>query len=84
SVRIEQRQEKACRIISKLEDIEKLLAKLPASKRAMIQPCFSSLCAEAEIVTHKITDYMKIQCDENQCRLSVCFRELAASFVPSS
>nr|GEY12908.1 hypothetical protein [Tanacetum cinerariifolium] len=84
SVRTEKRKEKACLIISKLEDIEKLLAKLPASKRAMIQPCFSSLCAEADIITSKVTDLLKMQCDENQSRLGVCFHKLATSTDPSS
>ncbi|GJR15225.1 F-box domain containing protein [Tanacetum coccineum] len=84
SVRTEKRKEKACLIISKLENIEKLLAKLPASKRAMIQPCFSSLCAEADIITSEVTDLLKMQCDENRSRLGVCFHKLATSSDPSS
>ena len=41
---IEQRKAKVFSIIHKLESIEELLTKLPTSNRAMIQPCFSSLC----------------------------------------
>nr|XP_043622214.1 putative F-box/FBD/LRR-repeat protein At1g78760 [Erigeron canadensis] len=83
SVQFEQRKDKVCLIISKLGSIEGLLKKLPATNRTMIQPCFSSLCAEADTVLSKI---MKMQYDENQGRLSVCFHELATSttFEPSS
>ncbi|KAD3641788.1 hypothetical protein R6Q59_004338 [Mikania micrantha] len=66
--------EKASVIMSKLQDVEDLLTKLPASKRAKIQPCFSNLCAEAHIAISKITDGMKIQCDENQSLSSACFQ----------
>ncbi|MFS8030436.1 hypothetical protein Hanom_Chr17g01533991 [Helianthus anomalus] len=62
---------KACLIISKLQEIEGLLRKLPASNRAKIQQRFSSLCAEADIAVSKITDCVKIQCGENQRRSSV-------------
>ncbi|KAK9052828.1 hypothetical protein SSX86_029458 [Deinandra increscens subsp. villosa] len=51
--------ENACTIIIKVQDIEELLKKLPASKRAEIQPCFSSMCAEADIVITRIKDFMK-------------------------
>nr|XP_043607786.1 F-box/FBD/LRR-repeat protein At5g56420-like [Erigeron canadensis] len=60
-VDIEQRKAKVFRIISKLQKIEKLLMKLPASKRALIQPCFSSLCAESNIVMNEIADFMKMR-----------------------
>ncbi|KAI3713747.1 hypothetical protein L1987_72333 [Smallanthus sonchifolius] len=83
-VQIKQSKEEACLIISKLHHIEELLTKLPASNRAKIKPCFSSLCAEADIAISKITDCMKIHCDENQSRSSVCFHELAATLEPSS
>nr|XP_043621164.1 putative FBD-associated F-box protein At5g56700 [Erigeron canadensis]XP_043621166.1 putative FBD-associated F-box protein At5g56700 [Erigeron canadensis] len=75
-VQFEQRKAKACLILSKLESIEGLLKKLPPTNRAMIQPCFSTLCAEADTVMCKL---MKMQCDENQSRLSLCFHELATS-----
>nr|GFA01915.1 hypothetical protein [Tanacetum cinerariifolium]GFA04136.1 hypothetical protein [Tanacetum cinerariifolium] len=84
SVQIEQKKAKGFSIIYKLESIEELLTKLPTSNRAMIQPCFSSLCAEANIVISKLTDCMKIHCDDNQSRLSICFDELATSLEPSS
>lgn len=79
SVQIEQRKDKAFLIISSLENIERLLTKLPASNRAMIQPCFSSLLADVNIVMNKLTDCVKIHCDENQSRLSLCFREPATT-----
>lgn len=41
---------KTCDIISKLQHIEGLLKKLPASKRAKLQSSFSSLFAEANLV----------------------------------
>nr|XP_043639201.1 uncharacterized protein LOC122610259 isoform X2 [Erigeron canadensis] len=62
SVRVEQRKAKVCLIISMLEGIEGLLKKLPATNRAMIQPCFSSLCFEANTVMNKI---MNMHFDEN-------------------
>ena len=84
SVQIEQRKDKAFSIINKLETIEELLTKLPTSNKAMIQPHFPSLCVEANVVISKLTDSMKIHCDDSQSRLSVCFNELATSFEPSS
>ncbi|KAK1438305.1 hypothetical protein QVD17_04112 [Tagetes erecta] len=81
-VNLQQRKEKACFIISNLQRIEELLSKLPASKRAKFQPCFSSLCIEAESVISQVTDCMQIQCDENQSRSSVCLYELATSSEP--
>ncbi|PWA68299.1 F-box domain, Leucine-rich repeat domain, L domain-like protein [Artemisia annua] len=84
SVQIEQRKAKVFSIINKLESIEELLTKLPTSNRVMIQPCFSSLCAEANIVISKLTDCMKIHCDDSRSRLSICFDELATSLEPSS
>ncbi|KAK9052830.1 hypothetical protein SSX86_029460 [Deinandra increscens subsp. villosa] len=43
----QRREENSCLVISKLESIQELLTKLPESNRAKIQPCLSSLCAEA-------------------------------------
>ncbi|KAD3641574.1 hypothetical protein E3N88_30798 [Mikania micrantha] len=43
-----------CDIISKLQHIEGLLAKLSASNRARLQSSFSNLCAEANLVIKKI------------------------------
>lgn len=84
SLQIVQRKQNACRIICQLQSIEGVLTSLPPSNRALIQPRFSSLCAEAGIVMNKITDFMKIQCDENQFRLSVCFQEFATALQSSS
>lgn len=84
SNQIKQKKENASRIIQKLWNIEYLLTTMPASNRAMIQPCFSRLCAEADIVMSKITDCMKTQCDENQSRSSVCFHEIATTLQSSS
>ncbi|KAK1438306.1 hypothetical protein QVD17_04113 [Tagetes erecta] len=67
-------------IILKLQRIKELLTMLPASKRAKLQPCFSSLCAQADIVINQVTDSMKIHCDENQSVSSVC----ATTLEPSS
>lgn len=84
SEQVKERKDKACLIIRKLRDIENLLTKLPASKRAVIQPCFSKLRAEADTIMNKITDTMKIRCEEYQSRLTVCFHELASALQPSS
>ncbi|KAI3713745.1 hypothetical protein L1987_72331 [Smallanthus sonchifolius] len=80
---IEIRIKKVNLIILTLQCFEKLLPKLPASKRAKIQPCFSSLYAEVEIAISKITNCMKIKCDENQSRLSFLFHELATTLEAS-
>ncbi|GJV74907.1 hypothetical protein Tco_1506491 [Tanacetum coccineum] len=50
SNQIIQGTEKIDDIIFELRGIKNLLVKLPASYRAEIQQCFSSLCAEADIV----------------------------------
>ncbi|XP_076937111.1 putative F-box/FBD/LRR-repeat protein At3g49030 [Bidens hawaiensis] len=78
-VQIELRKETVFLIISKLQRIEEIVTKLPASNMARIQACFSSLCEEANIAISIITDCMKVQCDENQSRSSVCLHELATS-----
>ncbi|KAJ0431819.1 putative F-box domain, leucine-rich repeat domain superfamily, F-box-like domain superfamily [Helianthus annuus] len=83
-VQIEQRNKTACHFLSKLQHIEQLLTMLPASNKAKIQPCFSTLCAEVDNVISKITDSMKVQCDENQSRSSVCFRKIATTLESSS
>lgn len=67
-------------IISQLRRIKELLTKLPAPKRANLQPSFSSLCVQADIVINQGTDSMKIHCDENQSISSVC----ATTLEPSS
>ncbi|KAK1438300.1 hypothetical protein QVD17_04107 [Tagetes erecta] len=79
---IQQRKENACIIISKLQHVVELVTSLPASNRAKIQPCLSSLCAEADTVISKINDSMKFQCDENQSRSRVCFDEIATKLEP--
>ncbi|XP_076911975.1 uncharacterized protein LOC143570123 isoform X2 [Bidens hawaiensis] len=48
-----------------------------------IQPCFSSLCEEANIAISKLADCIKIQCDKNQSLPSVCFHKLATTLESS-
>ncbi|KAK1438376.1 hypothetical protein QVD17_04184 [Tagetes erecta] len=84
SSQIEKERVKASDISSRLKDIKHSLEGLPASNRAILQPAFSTLCAEADVVMHKLTDFMKMNCDEYQRRLSVCFHELATTLLPSS
>ncbi|XP_076931424.1 putative F-box/FBD/LRR-repeat protein At4g13965 [Bidens hawaiensis] len=84
SVHFEKGKETASNVITKLNRIKGLLGELSASNRDTIQPSFSTLCAEANIVMNKITDCVKSDCDENQRRLSVCFSELATTLEPSS
>ncbi|KAM0059687.1 hypothetical protein Hdeb2414_s0005g00184121 [Helianthus debilis subsp. tardiflorus] len=79
SMHIEKRKEKPSSIISKLTDIKELLEELPASNIATIQPSFSALCAEPDIVMNKLTECMKLHFDMNRRRLSVCCDELATS-----
>ncbi|PWA54197.1 F-box domain, Leucine-rich repeat domain, L domain-like protein [Artemisia annua] len=76
---IKQRKKKINDIISKLQEIKKLLTDLPALTRAEMQPSFTNLCAEAAIVMSKITYCMKAQFDENQSCLNVGFHELATT-----
>ncbi|KAF5753739.1 putative leucine-rich repeat domain superfamily, F-box-like domain superfamily [Helianthus annuus] len=84
SVQIKKAKEKTSDIIVKLQDIKSLLAELPASNQATIQPSFSTLCAEAAVVMNKITECIKMGCDENQRRLNMRFHELATTLQPSS
>ena len=70
-------------ITSRLEKIESLLRKLPASKRAMLQPCFSSLCAETNIFMSKMTERIKIHGSENLSNANDRFHELATSLESS-
>ncbi|KAI7732836.1 hypothetical protein M8C21_022164 [Ambrosia artemisiifolia] len=84
NVQIEKGREKASFIIEMLKDINGVLTTLPASNRATIQPSFSTLLAETDIVMKKITDCIKMDCDENQRRLSLCFHELATNLQSSS
>lgn len=66
-----------------LEKIESFLRKLPASKRAMLQPCFSSLCAETNIFMSKMTERIKIHGSENLSNANDRFHELATSLESS-
>lgn len=70
---IDQRQRRVSSIIWSLQRIEELLTKMPPSKRAAMKRCFYSLSAQAEIVTRKMIDCMKIKCDDSQSLLSACF-----------
>ncbi|GJR24445.1 hypothetical protein Tco_0972972 [Tanacetum coccineum] len=40
-------------------------------------------CMMADIITGKVTDLLKMQCDENRSRLGVCFHKLATFSDPS-
>ncbi|XP_076925453.1 uncharacterized protein LOC143588289 isoform X1 [Bidens hawaiensis] len=84
SVQIEEGKEKVTDISLKLEEIKELLGELHASNTTIIQPSFSTLYAEADIVTKLIKDCIKMNCDESQRRLSECFHELATTLQPSS
>ncbi|KAJ0509767.1 hypothetical protein HanIR_Chr11g0532871 [Helianthus annuus] len=84
SVHVKKGKEKTSDIIVKLQDIKSLLAELSASNQATIEPTFSTLCAEAAVVMNKITECIKMDCDENQRRLNVRFHELATTLQPSS
>ncbi|KAI7739812.1 hypothetical protein M8C21_024276 [Ambrosia artemisiifolia] len=84
SVQIEKGKEKTSDIISKLKEIKDIITELPASNQATIQPSFSTLCMEADIVMNKITDCTKRQCDENLRRVNVCFHELATTLQTPS
>ncbi|PWA46191.1 F-box domain, Leucine-rich repeat domain, L domain-like protein [Artemisia annua] len=79
SAQIKHGEAKTSDIISKLCHIEELLTELPASKRAQIETSFSRLCTEADIVMN----FMKIQSEEKQSRLSIKFHELAMAAKPS-
>lgn len=79
SMQIEQGKEKTSEIISKLQDIKAILTKLPTSKRAEMQTCFSCLCAEADTLVSKIIEHVKIQCDMKGSFFGVCFHELAST-----
>ncbi|PWA65573.1 F-box domain, Leucine-rich repeat domain, L domain-like protein [Artemisia annua] len=79
SAQIVHGEAKTSDIISKLCHIEELLTELPASKRAQIETSFSRLCTEADIVMN----FMKIQSEEKQSRLSIKFHELAMAAKPS-
>nr|XP_043614429.1 FBD-associated F-box protein At2g26860-like [Erigeron canadensis]XP_043614430.1 FBD-associated F-box protein At2g26860-like [Erigeron canadensis] len=66
----------ASRLFSELSHIEQLFTDLPASKRAELQPCFASLCEEADTVMNKAIDRMKIQCELKRRRLIGYFHDL--------
>ena len=76
---IEQGKKKIDCIFHLLRQIKYYLRALPAIHGAVMQPLFSSLCAEADIVMSEITDCIKNQFDENQSRVNDCLHELASS-----
>ena len=51
---IERGKSRISGIISDLHDIKEVLIKLPASNKAELQPCFSSMCSKGDIVVNKI------------------------------
>nr|GEZ50059.1 hypothetical protein [Tanacetum cinerariifolium] len=78
---IEQGKKKIDGILDQLHKIKCYMRELPASNRAEMLPCFSRLCAEADIVMSKITDCMKTQIDEYQSRVNARFHELATPLL---
>nr|GEV00910.1 hypothetical protein [Tanacetum cinerariifolium] len=84
SKQIEEGKKKIDHIVHRLHIIRNYWNELPASKKAEMQPCFSSLCAQADNVMSKIRHSMKIRYDENQSRLNVCFDELSSTLQSSS
>ena len=57
NVESERRKAMVSLVCSKLEEIEELLEKLPASKRAKVKPFYSALLEEFDIVIDKLTDF---------------------------
>ncbi|KAJ0462860.1 putative F-box domain, leucine-rich repeat domain superfamily, F-box-like domain superfamily [Helianthus annuus] len=84
SVLIQEGEKKTSDIISKLKEINGILTELPASNRATIQPSFSTLGVEANIVANKITGFIKMVCDENQRCLNVCIDDVTTASQLSS
>ncbi|GKD07385.1 hypothetical protein Tco_1187070 [Tanacetum coccineum] len=82
SRQIEKGKSKISHIISDLDYIKQDIAKLPTLNRDD-EPCFSSLCSEADIVVKKIMDHVKILCDMKESRSSVYIRGLATTSLPS-
>ncbi|PWA76435.1 F-box domain, Leucine-rich repeat domain, L domain-like protein [Artemisia annua] len=80
---IERGKSRISGIISDLHDIKEVMIKLPASNKAELQPRFSSLCSEADIVVNKIMDYVKILCDMKGSRFSVYIHGLATASLQS-
>lgn len=56
-----------CHIVSKLQDIQGVLTKLPTSNRAKMEACFCSVFTEASLVMKKLNRVM-IQCDTKDSR----------------
>lgn len=84
SVQIKEGKEKVTDINSKLKEIKELLGELHASNRAIVQPSFSTLYAEAGLVMRKIIECTMMGWEKHQGCLSECFHELAATLLPSS
>ncbi|XP_076913998.1 F-box protein At1g60400-like [Bidens hawaiensis] len=66
-VQTKRRKETVDLIISKLQRVEEILARLPASYKAKIQPSFS----ETGIIMTKLTDSIKFKCDETLSRFQL-------------
>nr|GEZ20664.1 hypothetical protein [Tanacetum cinerariifolium] len=84
SEQIQQAREKTNIIMRRLSRIKKVLTELPASNRAEMLPCFSRLCAEANIVIRKITDCMKTLFYKKHSSLNAGFHEFATTLQSSS
>ncbi|GJV28822.1 hypothetical protein Tco_1385270 [Tanacetum coccineum] len=83
SRQIEKGKSKISANISDLDYIKQDIAKLPTLNRAELEPYFSSLCSEADIVVKKIMDHVKILCDMKESHFSVYNRGLATTSLPS-
>ncbi|GKF58382.1 hypothetical protein Tco_0171919, partial [Tanacetum coccineum] len=59
-VQIERRKAKVLLFCPKLEEMEELLERLPASKRAKVQRCYSTLLEEFDIVMDKLTNLITL------------------------
>ncbi|GJS32220.1 F-box domain containing protein [Tanacetum coccineum] len=78
----EEGEERSCRIISMLQEIESLLIELPASHRAKMQPMYSCLHAEADTFMDKMMDRVRIHCDKKPRRSNIHCHELATPSQP--
>ncbi|GJW89837.1 F-box domain containing protein [Tanacetum coccineum] len=83
SKQIEKGKSKISNVISDLDYIKQDIAELPTLNRAELEPCYSSLCSEADIAVKKIMDHVKILCDMKESRFSVYNRGLATTSLPS-
>nr|XP_043606164.1 uncharacterized protein LOC122578299 isoform X2 [Erigeron canadensis] len=70
-VKFTPKENKARLIVTKLENIQKIVKKLPARLLAEIEPSFLSLSTEAVMVRNDILECVKLDCDDTARRLTV-------------